>query len=181
MLGSPALGPGTAAGPGGLGAQPNATAPMTAQATLFRSAAVIAKLELDAEILAAEQRNDGLELVLGRARDPDLVALNAGGGLPESRVLDGLHDLLRGVGGNALGERDGPANRAAGGFDRLSDLEILHRHAPFDQTTTKHIEQCVHAKRVVGREPNFCFRSVELDDTVSALEVITLADLLEGL
>src|SRR5690348_12066989 len=51
MLGSPALGPGAGPGPGGLGAQPNATAPTTAHATLFRSAAVIAKLELDAEVL----------------------------------------------------------------------------------------------------------------------------------
>src|SRR6476646_6845269 len=132
MVGSPALGPGVGAGPGGL-AQPNTTAPTTAQTTLFRSAAVIAKLELDAEVLPTEKRHHGLKVVLGRARHPDLVALDAGGGFAKARVLDRLDDLLRGVGGNPLSEGDRQANRAAGGLDRLPDLEVLHRHTPLDQ------------------------------------------------
>src|SRR5215211_1514681 len=59
------------------------------------SAAVVAKLELDAEILAPEHRDDRLELVAGGARHPDLVALDRRLGLLEAAVLDRLDDLLR--------------------------------------------------------------------------------------
>src|SRR5687768_3795006 len=65
-----------------------------------RSAAVVAKLELDAEVSAPQHRDDGLQLVLGGAGHPDLVALDRGLGLPEAALLDRLHDLLGGILGN---------------------------------------------------------------------------------
>ena len=75
MFISPDCGPVVGTGPGGL-AQPNATAPARAHLMRLRSAAVVAKLELDAEILSPQQPHDGLKIVLGRARHPNLLALN---------------------------------------------------------------------------------------------------------
>src|SRR5712691_1443887 len=105
MLGSPACGPGGGTGAGGL-AQPKATAATVAHAILFRSAAVIAKLELDAEVLPSEEGDHRLQIVLRRARHPDFFALDAGARLAKPGVLDRLHDLLRGVRRDSLREGD---------------------------------------------------------------------------
>src|SRR5688572_7237927 len=68
------------------------------------SAPVVAKLELDPEILASEERNHRLELVSGRCRHPDLIPLNRRLNFLETVVFDRLHHALGGVLRDALSE-----------------------------------------------------------------------------
>src|SRR5512134_4132963 len=91
--GSAVAGPGGGASGAGGAAQPDrSTAPRTAVATRPRSAAVIAKRELDAEILAAQVAHDRLQLVSGGTADAQFVALDARLHLLEAAVLDRLDD-----------------------------------------------------------------------------------------
>src|SRR6185369_13580672 len=96
------------------------------------SAAVIAKLELDAEVLTTQQRHDGLQLVPGRAGHPDLVPLDRRLRLLEAAVLDGLDDLLAHILRDALGELDRAPNRLSSRGHDLPEIEILHGNPPLD-------------------------------------------------
>src|SRR6476660_8690912 len=162
-----ASGPGTGVGPGGAGVGvqlATATAAAAASVTptavqrrsraraLPASAAIIAKLELDAEVLTTEQRDDGLQLVPGRAGHPDLVPLNRRLRLLEATVLDGLDDLLPHVLRDALGELDRAPDRLPGRGHHLTEIEILHRNPTLDHSGLEDVHQRLHPELVVGRE-----------------------------
>ena len=58
---------------------------------------VIAELEGDAEVVAAEQPDDVLQLVFGGRGDAQLIALDAGLHLLQLLILEELDDVARGV------------------------------------------------------------------------------------
>src|SRR5215208_2315418 len=82
----------------------SSSSPTPRRRTTCGSAAVVAKFELDPEILAFEERDHGLQLVARRRGHPDFITLDARLHLLESLVLDCLDDSLRDILRNPLGE-----------------------------------------------------------------------------
>src|SRR3954451_9813230 len=145
------------------------------------SAAVIAKLELDSEILAPKKGDHPLQFVPRGSSDPHLVSLNGSLHLLEALVLDRLDDALRRVLRNALCQLDRAANTLTSGCFQLTQVQIFSGHTTLDHLRLQHIDQGLHAVLVVRAQSDFRFGPIEIDGTVSALEVITLSDLLDCL
>src|SRR5690242_540153 len=95
--------------------------------------AVVAELQLDAEVLLAEQRHGRLQLVFRRRRDAHLISLDRRLDFLQLRVLDGRRDLLGGVRVERGLELDLAANGVAAGRLHLTDVEILYRDGSFNE------------------------------------------------
>src|SRR5918995_2181190 len=79
---------------------------------------VVAELEGDAEVVAAQEANDILQLVFRSRRDAQLIPLDARLHLLQLLVFEELDDVARGVAGNPLLQRDDASNaRAARRFN----------------------------------------------------------------
>src|SRR3954470_18371671 len=145
------------------------------------STPVIAKLELDLEVLALEKSDHPLQCVSRRRRHPELIALNRGLHLLEALVLHRLHNALGDVLRDALSESDGAAYTLPGCLLDVTHLEVLHRHAALDHLRLQHIHQRVHSVFIIRAQPNLGLGPVERHLAVGPLEVVALGDLLEGL
>src|SRR5881394_4665057 len=88
--GSTATGAGGADG-AGTAAGTQLPVPTKTPTTSRSLAAVVAKFELETEILCPQVGDHRLQLVFRRTGHPDLIALNARLGLLETAVLDRLH------------------------------------------------------------------------------------------
>src|SRR5687768_18595247 len=90
---------------------------------------VVPELELDAEILGAQERHHLLERVLGRAQHAQLLPLDLHLHLLELLIADLLGDLLRGLRVDPLLEPDHlPRAPHRADLDLLL-VQVLERHA----------------------------------------------------
>ena len=99
----------------------------------------------------------------------------------EALILDGFHDLLGAVLGNALGESDDPPDRRARSGDQVSDPEIPDGHSPLDHLGAQDVQQSFHPEIIVGGQANLGLGPVELHSRGAAFEIVPLRDLLQGL
>src|SRR2546423_9497163 len=76
---------------------------------------VVAEFELDAEVLAAENRDSILKIITRRRRDTHLIALNGGLHFLELGFLDRCCDFLRGIAVQGHFERDLAPHRIPSG------------------------------------------------------------------
>ena len=148
-----------------------------ARAANSRSA-IIAELELHAEIALSQQRHRVLQIVFRRRRDAHLIALNRRLNLLQLRVLDRGRYLFRRIGIERGLELHFAANRVAAGLLDLADVEILHGHAALDQLRLHDVEQRAHLEIAVRHELDQLLGALELDRRIRAFEVVALRNLL---
>src|SRR5450756_132811 len=142
------------------------------------SAAEIRELKRDAEVRAAQESNGGLQIVLLLARDAQLLALDRDLHL-QLAVLDGLYDLPRLFGGNALADRQDLSHGTLGrGLDRAV-VESLQGHAPLRELRLEQVRHGLQAELVVRRERELLV--LLLDSGRGALQVEALPDFFPGL
>src|SRR5271169_3469177 len=110
---------------------------------------VVDELEGEVELLALQQRDDGLQIVLLLGRDAQLLALDLGPDALRPLVPDDLRQLLGVVLADALLEGDSHPVFLAGelGIARVQGLE---RHAAPDQLVLEHVEDGLGAFLAVG-------------------------------
>jgi hypothetical protein len=143
--------------------------------------AVVAKFELDPEVLSLEEGYDRLQLVSRRRRDSDLLALNAGLNLLESLVLDGFDHSLGHILRNSLSQRERPPNALTSRRFEIAELQVLHWNSALDHLGLEHVNQRVHPEFVIGTQTDLAFSPIEIDSAVGAFEVVPLGDLFVGL
>jgi hypothetical protein len=146
-----------------------------------RSAAVVAKFELDPEVLSLEEGYDRLQLVSRRRGDSDLLALNAGLNLLESLVLDGFDHPLGHILRNALRQRERSPDALTGRHFEIAELQVFHWNSALDHLGLEHVNQGIHPEFVIGAQTDLAFGPIEIDGAVGAFEVVPLRDLFVGL
>src|SRR6476646_5320512 len=87
---------------------------------------VVPELELDAEILAAEEGDRFLQIVARRRRDPYLISLDGGLDFPELGLLDRGGEFFRGLAVEGHLERDFAADGVAPRRRDLSRIQVLY-------------------------------------------------------
>src|SRR4051812_29597613 len=138
---------------------------------------VVPEFELDAEVLAAKQRDRLLEIVARWRCHPDLIALNRRLHFLELRLLDRRRHFLGGIAVEGHLERDLAANGVATGGLDLARIEIFYGHVAPNQLRLKHIPQRFHLVVVLGGQRDLAADAIELDRRGRALEVVALGDL----
>src|SRR5437773_9872559 len=93
---------------------------------------VVAELECNPEVAAAEEAHGLLELVFGGGADAELVALDIGLDLLELLLFEELYNFSRVVTVDALLELDFPAHGAVGGRQHVAQRHVFHGHVPPD-------------------------------------------------
>src|SRR5215510_5579723 len=140
---------------------------------------IVDELHREVEILALDQCDDLLQVVLLLRRDAELVALDLDLDALGSLVADQLADLLGLVLGDALldagGDLDLPAGRTG-----VAGVEGLERDAALDQLALEHVED--RERPVLGVRAHLdAVLALPLDRRAGVLEVEPLRDLAGGL
>ncbi|QGK71615.1 hypothetical protein GIY23_20695 [Allosaccharopolyspora coralli] len=141
--------------------------------------AEVLELEGHVEVGRLQQLDDGLQVVLLLARDPELVALDLRLHTLRPLVADLLGDLLGDVLGDALLDLAGDLvglTRAGG----LTDLERLHRQATLDHLLLEDLDGSLAAFLGLGFEGDGVLAR-PADLRVGAPEVEPVRQLLGGL
>jgi CheY-like chemotaxis protein len=110
-----------------------------------------------------------------------LIRLDRGLHLLQLLILEELHDLARGVGGDALLQRDHAAHASAAGRLDVAGLEVLHRHVATDEPALDDFPDRLHFEVVVGDDRDGILCAAEIDLRTRSLEVVALNDLLASL
>src|SRR5690349_11682306 len=84
------------------------------------SVAIVAKLELDPEVLSPEKRDHRLKLIARGCRHSDLITLDGRLNFLEALILDGLHHAFGDFLWNRLSQADSLPHTLAGGRLELS-------------------------------------------------------------
>ena len=148
-------------------------------ATTASVGAEVGELQVDADVLAAEQGHDLLQGVAVLADDADRVALDAGLRLL-LRVLDRRDDHLGLLGRDALHQLDLLPHAGVGGRLDLLVLEVLQRDAALDQLLRQDLDDRLQLVLVLARELNRVV-AFELDLGLRVLQVEAGVDLFGGL
>src|SRR5690606_32645865 len=141
--------------------------------------AVVDELQGDVEVLALEEGDDLLEVVLLLGADPQLVTLDLSLDALRALIPHDLGDLLRVLLVDALLQADHHAVLLARQLG-LPGVEDLEREAPLDQLRLEDIEYGVYPLLAVGLDLD-ALLSRPADRSAGALEVEPVPDLLDRL
>src|SRR5690606_7925854 len=156
------------------------TAVRAAGAARADSVAEVHELEVEVERRVLAHQLDGrLQVVPLLAADPHLLVLDLGLHL-ELAAFEDLHDLLGGLGGDALADRQLLAAQAAGGVGRLAEFGVPQGDAAAHEFALDQIEQGGEPEVVVADERDLTLL-VPVDAALGSAEVVTLRQLLGGL
>src|SRR5690606_27518459 len=140
--------------------------------------AVVDELQVDVQIAALEQGDDGLQIVAALGLHAQLVALDLALDALGALVADDLADLLRVLAGDAVLERGDDAVLLAAG-EGLAGFQALQGDAALDELGLEHVEHGLGA--LLGVRLDEDLLAAPGDGRVGALEVVALLDLLAGL
>src|SRR6201992_2205588 len=141
--------------------------------------AVVDKLQSEVEVLALEQGDDRLQVVLLLGRDPQLVPLDLRLDALGDFVPDDLARLLGVVLGDAFLEADGQPVLLARQLG-LAGVQHLERDPALDQLVLEHVEDGVGPLLAVGPDLHPLLAG-PADRRADVAEVAPLADLLARL
>src|SRR4051812_24218960 len=140
--------------------------------------AVVGELQGEVELLALEQGDDGLQVVLLLAGDAQLVALDLRLNALRALIADDLGDLLRVVLRDALGDLRRDAVLLAG-LLRLASVQCLERDRPLDELLLEDVEHRLAALLALRLDGDVV--AGPGDGGADALEVVAGRDLLRRL
>jgi hypothetical protein len=111
----------------------------------------LVNLDGEVEVLALEQSDDRLQVVLLLGRDPELVPLDLRLDAFRPLIADDLRDLLRVVLRDALFQRDGQPVLLAGQL-RVAGVQYLERDTALDQLVLEHVQDRLGPLLAVGAD-----------------------------